>query len=103
MHTGAVVFGNSVLPSLGPPYSRRYDNIVVYSLKARIVGSQQVAFTRQLLVNNDREIKFSAQTLPMVAYATMEYVMPTLNNNFTITKERFFLSKFVPGLYNEFS
>jgi hypothetical protein len=91
MHTGAVVLGNSAFPLFTPQYSRKHDNIVAYSLKARIVGSQLSAVTGQRPVNNDRGMMFSAQTLPMVAHATMEYVTPSLSNNCTITEERCFL------------
>jgi hypothetical protein len=56
---------------------------VAYSLKTRTVEPQQPAFTRQLPVNHKRGMVFSAQFVPMAAYATMEYVMPSLSNNYT--------------------
>jgi hypothetical protein len=34
---------------------------------------------------------FSAQAMPMAAHATKDYVMPSLNNNFTVTEEQCFL------------
>jgi hypothetical protein len=61
---------------------------VVYSLKARIVESQQLAVTRQRPVNNNRGIVFCAQSVPMVAHATMEYIMPSRSNSCTATEER---------------
>jgi hypothetical protein len=61
---------------------------VAYSLKARIVESQQPAFTRQLSLNNNREIVFSAQSVSMAAHATLEYVIPSLSNNCTTIEER---------------
>jgi hypothetical protein len=65
------------------------NNIVTYSLKARIVA-QRPAVTRQRNVNN-RGMVSSAQSMPMAAHATMEYVMPSLSNNYTATEERRFL------------
>jgi hypothetical protein len=72
--------------------TRRYtpEDIVAYYLKARIVESQQPAVTRQRPVNN-RGMVFSAQSVPMAAHATMEYVMHSLSNNCTATEERCFL------------
>jgi hypothetical protein len=66
-------------------------HIVTYSLKARTVESQQPAVTRQRLVNSNRGMMFSAQSVPMAAHATMGYVMPSLSNNCAATKERCFL------------
>jgi hypothetical protein len=65
-------------------------NTVFYSLKARIVESQQPAITRRRPVNN-RVMVFSAQSMPMAAHATMVYVMPSLSNNCTATEEGCFL------------
>jgi hypothetical protein len=61
---------------------------VAYSLKARTVHSQQPAVTTQRPVNNNRRIVFYAQSVPMAAHATVEYVMPSLSNNYTATEER---------------
>jgi adhesin HecA-like repeat protein len=44
---------------------------VAYLLNTRIVGSQQLAVTKQRLINN-RGMVFSAQSLPTDAYATIE-------------------------------
>jgi hypothetical protein len=60
---------------------------VAYSLTARIVESQQPAVARQRPVNKNRRIIFSAQSVPMVAHAAMEYVMPQLSNNSTAREE----------------
>jgi hypothetical protein len=65
-------------------------NIVAYLLKAIIVESQQLAVTRQGPVNNNREM-FSAQPVPAAVHATMEYIIPYLNNNCTATEEWCFL------------
>jgi hypothetical protein len=65
--------------------------IVAYSLKSRIMESQQPAVTRQRPVNNNRGKVFSAQCVPMAAHATMEYAMPSLSNNCTATDEPCFL------------
>jgi hypothetical protein len=67
------------------------------------VESQQPAVTRQWPVNNKRGIVFSAHLLPMAAKATMEYIMPSINNNYTATEERCFSVRSVPELYNELS
>jgi Fe-S-cluster-containing hydrogenase component 2 len=67
------------------------DGIVTYSLKARIVGSQQPAVTRQRSTNNSRGIVFSTQSMPMSVHATLENVIPSLSNNYTVTEERCFL------------
>jgi hypothetical protein len=64
---------------------------VAYSLKARIVESQQLAVTWQQPVNNNRGMVFSMQSMPMAAHATMKYVMPSLSNNCTATEEQCFL------------
>jgi hypothetical protein len=53
--------------------------------------SQQPAVTRQLPVNFNRRIVFSAQSVPMAAHVTMDYVMASLNNNYIATEERCFL------------
>jgi hypothetical protein len=53
----------------------RDDNIVAYSLKAKIEDSQQSAVTRQRPVNY-KEMVFSAQSVLMSAHATIKYVMP---------------------------
>jgi hypothetical protein len=42
-------------------------------------------------VNNNIEVVFSAQSIPMAAHAIKEYVTPLLNNNFTVTEEQCFL------------
>jgi hypothetical protein len=59
---------------------------VTYSLKTRIVKSQQAAVTRQWPVNNSGMV-FSAQFVLMAAHATMEYVMPSLSKNYPSTEE----------------
>jgi hypothetical protein len=64
---------------------------VSYSLKARVIGSQKLAVTRQQSIHNNRGMVFSAQSVPMAAHATMEYVMPSQNNHCTLTEERCFL------------
>jgi hypothetical protein len=61
---------------------------LAYSLKARIVESQQLAVTRQQPINN-RGMVFSAQAMLMASHATMEYVMPLLSSNCTATEEQF--------------
>jgi hypothetical protein len=63
------------------------EHIVAYSLKAKIVESEQPAVTRQRPVNN-RGMVFSALSVAMAAHATMEYVMPSLSNNCTATEEQ---------------
>jgi hypothetical protein len=60
---------------------------VAYLLKARIVELKQPAVTSQCPVNNNKGMVFSAQSVPMVAHATMEYVMPSLSNNCIVTEE----------------
>jgi hypothetical protein len=65
-------------------------NIVAYSLKARIMESQQLAVIRQRPVNN-RGMVFSARSVLMNAHAKMEYAMPSLSNNCIATEERCFL------------
>jgi hypothetical protein len=50
--------------------------------------SKQPAITRQWPVNNNRGVALSAQSVPMAVHATMEYIMPLLNNNYTATGER---------------
>jgi hypothetical protein len=65
--------------------------IVVYSIKAGIVESQQSAVTRRRPVNNNREIVTFTLTVPMAVHAIMEYGMPPLSNNYTATEERCFL------------
>jgi hypothetical protein len=62
-----------------------YKYIVPYSLKARTVESQQLAISRQRPINI-RGMVFSAQSMLMAAHATMEYVMPSLSNNCTMTE-----------------
>jgi hypothetical protein len=61
---------------------------VAYSLKAKIVESQQLAVIRQQPVNYKRGMVFSVRSVPTVEHATMEYVMPPVSNNRTATKER---------------
>jgi hypothetical protein len=68
-----------------------FESIVTYSLKARTVDSLQPAVTRQRPGYNNRGMVFSTRSVPMAAYATMEYVMPPLSNDRTATKERCFL------------
>jgi hypothetical protein len=65
--------------------------IVAYSLKARIVESQQPAVTRQRPANNNKGMVSSAQSMPMAAHEAMEYVMSSLSNSCTATEERCFL------------
>jgi hypothetical protein len=69
-------------------------NIVAYSLKARIVESQQRP------VSKNRGIVFSAGSVPMAEHATMENVMPPLSNNCTATEERRFLRGPCPDISN---
>jgi hypothetical protein len=64
---------------------------VAYSLKARILESQQLADIRQRPLNNNGENVFSEESVQMAANTTMEYVMPTLSNSCTATGERCFL------------
>jgi hypothetical protein len=64
------------------------ESIATYSLKARIVESQQLAVTKR--PGNKRGMVFHAWSVQMVAHATMEYVMAPLSNNRTAT-ERCFL------------
>jgi hypothetical protein len=74
-------------------------NIVVYSLKARIVESEQPAVTMQRPVNNKR-MMFSAQSVPMAAYATMKYVTSSLSNNYTV-RETVLPTRSVPRCYKQ--
>jgi hypothetical protein len=71
-------------------YADYVDHIVTYSLKARIVESQQTAITRHRPVNN-RTMAFSAQSVPMAVQEILEYVRPSLSNICTATKEWCFL------------
>jgi hypothetical protein len=64
---------------------------VAYSLKARIVESQQPAVTRQRPINNNRRMIFSGQSVPMAGHETVECVIPSLGNNSTATVEQCFL------------
>jgi hypothetical protein len=64
---------------------------VIYSLKARVVESQQLAITRHWTINNNRGMVFSALSVIMAAHTIMEYVMPSLNNKCTVTEEQCFL------------
>jgi hypothetical protein len=66
------------------------DDIVAFSLNARIVESQQLAVTMQQPVNN-RGMVFSAQSVLMAAHATVEYVMPLLSNKCTAREEQYLL------------
>jgi hypothetical protein len=66
-------------------------HIVAYSLKARIVEPQRPAFTRQRSVNKNIGIVFSARSVPMLAHATMEYIIPSLSYNNTAIEEQCFL------------
>jgi hypothetical protein len=66
-------------------------DIVSYSLKARIVESQQPAVTRQRPVNKNKVMVFSARSFPMAIHTTTQYVMPSLSNSRTATEERCFL------------
>jgi hypothetical protein len=65
--------------------------IVAYSLKAKTVESQQPTVTKQRPVNNNKWMVFSAQFVLMDVHSIIEYVMPSLSNNFTVTEERCFL------------
>jgi ATP/ADP translocase len=65
--------------------------VVAYSLKARIVESQQLAIIRQRPINNNRGMVFSAQFVLMAGHATVEYIMPSLSSNCTVTEEWCFL------------
>jgi hypothetical protein len=62
---------------------------VAYSLKARVIGLQYPAVSRQWPLNN-RGTMFSAQSMPVVVHATVEYVMPSLSYNFTTTENGVF-------------
>jgi hypothetical protein len=87
--------------ALGKP-RRRWEetkNIVAYSLKARIVESQQPAVTRQRPVKNNRRMVFSAHSVPMATRTTTEYVMPTLNNN--CNRGAVFPTRSVPRCYKQ--
>jgi hypothetical protein len=53
--------------------SKRHKKKVAYSLRARIVESQQSAVTWQWPINNNRGM--------MAVHATIEYIMPSLSNN----------------------
>jgi hypothetical protein len=64
---------------------------VAYSLKAKIMESQQPAVTRQRPINNNIGMVFPAQSVAMAAHEIMEYVMPSLSNNCTATEEQFYL------------
>jgi hypothetical protein len=75
---------------LGTYISCAYD-VVAYSLKARIMESQQLAVARQRPINNKRGIVFSARSVPMAAQATVDYIMPPLNNNCAATEKWCFL------------
>jgi hypothetical protein len=57
----------------------RYCGIFAQS---KTCESQQPAVTRQLSVNN-RGMVYSAQSVPMAAHKTMEYIMPSLSKNCT--------------------
>jgi hypothetical protein len=68
------------------------DRKVLWHMRSKQeLWSQQPAFTRQRPVNNNRGMVFSAQFVPMVEHAAMEYVMPSLSNNCTTTEEWCFL------------
>jgi hypothetical protein len=67
------------------------SHILAYSLKARIMESEQPAFTRQRPVNNNRGMVFCARSVPMLEHVTVNYVMPPLSDNRTATEERCFL------------
>jgi hypothetical protein len=68
--------------------------IVAYSLKARILESQQPAVARQWPIN--RGMAFSVQSMLMAGHATVEYIMPSLSQNCTATEEAF-SAQSVPG------
>jgi hypothetical protein len=75
---------------------RTFDNVQVlciaaYSLKARIVESQQLAVTRQQPLNNNRGMVLSAQFVPMDSHTTVEYIIPILSNGCTATEMWCFL------------
>jgi hypothetical protein len=70
--------------------TRGWQHTVAYSLKARIVESQQPIVTRKQSVNNNRGMVFSVQSVPMAEH-TIEYVMPSVSNNCTATEEWCFL------------
>jgi hypothetical protein len=65
--------------------------ILAYSLKARIMESQQPAVTRQQPVNNKTGMVFSARSVSIAAHGIIKYVMPLLSNNRTATEEQCFL------------
>jgi hypothetical protein len=54
---------------------------VAYSLKARIVESQQPAFTRPWPVISNRGLIFSAHSVPIAVHAAVEYIVPSLSNS----------------------
>jgi hypothetical protein len=43
-------------------------------------------------VNNNKEIVFSAQSIPIAAQATKDYIMLSLSSNYTVIEEQRFLS-----------
>jgi hypothetical protein len=53
--------------------------------------SQQPAVTRQLPVNNNRGMVFSALSMPIAAHATVEHIVLPVSNNRNATEERCFL------------
>jgi hypothetical protein len=68
-----------------------WKDIVAYTLKARIVKSQQPAMTRQRPVNKKR-VLFSGQSVPIPALEPMKYVMQSVSKNTIETEKRGFLN-----------
>jgi hypothetical protein len=55
------------------------------------ISNYTTAVTRQRYKNYKRGMVFSAQSVPMAGHATMEYIMPSLSNNCTAKRKRYFL------------
>jgi hypothetical protein len=59
--------------------SNKSEQSVAYSLKTRIVESQQLGVTIQRPLNN-RGMVFSVHSMPMVAHAAIEYIIPSITD-----------------------
>jgi hypothetical protein len=53
------------------------------------VESQQLAVAMQWPINNNREMVFSSQPVPMAVNATVDVIL-LLSNNYTTTERQFF-------------
>jgi hypothetical protein len=53
-------------------------------------------------VNNRRGMVFSAQSILMVAYATIEYIMPSISNDSSAREDMVFSTSSVPRYYNKY-